>query len=86
MGKNKKHGNNFNLVGKNIKKFRKNSNITQEALCARMQTLGFQLSRSDISKIETSKKFITDYELYGFSLALKVPISDFFEDITFDLL
>ena len=39
-----------NITGKNIKKIRKEKKITQEDLCARMQILGFKISRSDISK------------------------------------
>ena len=50
--------NSMNIVGKNIKKIRKDKNVTQEDLCARMQVMGFKLSRSDISKLENGKRFI----------------------------
>ena len=39
--------NSLNIAGNNIKQIRKDKKITQEDLCARMQVLGFKISRSD---------------------------------------
>jgi len=69
----------LNIAGKNIKKIRKEKKITQEELCARMQVMGFKISRSDISKLENGKRFINDVEILGFSDALKVPILDLYK-------
>lgn len=80
MRKSKINNQIFNITGKNIKSIRKNKKITQEDLCARMQILGYQISRSDISKLENQKKFITDFEIYGFAKALKVSILDLFSE------
>jgi hypothetical protein len=44
-----------------------------------MQVLGFKLSRSDISKLENGKRFITDTEVLGFSKALRVSILDLYK-------
>lgn len=71
--------NSMNIVGKNIKKIRKDKNVTQEDLCARMQVMGFKLSRSDISKLENGKRFINDIEIVGFTDALKVSILDLYK-------
>ena len=71
--------NSMNIVGKNIKKIRKDKNVTQEDLCARMQVMGFKLSRSDISKLENDKRFINDIEIVGFAEALKVSILDLYK-------
>ena len=78
MKKSKITNNIYNICGKNIKKIRKEQKITQDELCARMQVMGYQISRSDISKLENGKKFITDFEVFGFSKALKVSILDLF--------
>lgn len=78
MRKNNKFTNSYNVIEKNIKNIRKNNQLTQENLCARMQIMGFQISRSDISKLENGKKIITDFEIIGFSKALKVSILDLF--------
>lgn len=69
----------MNIAGKNIKQIRKEKKITQEELCARMQIMGFKLSRSDISKLETGKRFINDIEIVGFAKALKISILDLFK-------
>ena len=80
MRSSKVNDNIYNITGKTIKKIRKMLGITQEDLCARMQVLEYQISRSDISKLENGKKFITDFEVYGFANALKVSILDLFSE------
>lgn len=79
MRKNNNYTNSYNVIGKNIQSLRKNNKITQEELCARMQVLGYQISRSDISKLENGKKIIADFEIIGFAKALKVSILDLFD-------
>ena len=69
----------YNITGKNIKNIRKKSKITQEDLCARMQVLGYQISRSDISKLENGKRYISNFEVEGFAEVLKVSILDLFQ-------
>ena len=81
MRKSKKINDSYNLLGENIKKIRKSQNITQEDLCARMQVMGYQISRSDISKLENGKKLIADFEIIGFTKALKVDISELFNGL-----
>lgn len=81
MQKNKKFNDSYNITGNNILRIRKEKKVTQEDLCARMQVMGYQISRSDISKLENGKKFIADFEVYGFAKALKVSISDLFDGI-----
>ena len=74
MYKVNKFNGNYNVIGSNIKKIRKKNKISQEALCARLQVLGYDINRSDISKIENGKKFVADFEVFGFSKALKVTL------------
>ena len=45
-----------------------------------MQVMGYQISRSDISKIENGKKFIADFEVLGFANALKISILDLYQE------
>lgn len=74
MYKVNKFNGNYNIIGSKIREIRKKNKISQEDLCARLQTLGYDINRSDISKIENGKKFVADFEVYGFSKALKVAI------------
>ena len=79
MKKFNKFGDRFNIIGSKIKYIRKTEKITQEDLCARMQVLGYQISRSDISKIEPCNKFIAEVEVLGFAIALKKSILDLYD-------
>lgn len=79
MQKINKFNANLNIIGPKIKYFRKHKKITQEDLCARMQVMGYKISRSDISKIENGKKFIADFEVLGFANALKISILDLYQ-------
>lgn len=81
MHKINRYNSSINIIGNNIKKFRKNQKLSQEYLCARMQTMGYQISRSDISKIENKKKFISDFEVLGFAKALKISIEKLYEGL-----
>lgn len=81
MHKINRYNSSINIIGNNIKKFRKEQKLSQEYLCARMQTMGYQISRSDISKIENKKKFISDFEVLGFAKALKIGIEKLYENL-----
>ena len=78
MYKVNKYNGHFNVIGHKIKEIRKQNKITQEDLCARLQVLGYNMNRSDISKIENGKKFVSDFEVYGFSKALKVKLENLY--------
>ena len=79
MKKFNKFDDKFNIIGSQIKTIRKQEKITQEDLCARMQVMGYQISRSDISKIENCNKFIADFEVLGFAKALRKSVLDLYD-------
>jgi len=79
MKKFNKFDDKFNIIGSQIKSIRKQEKITQEDLCARMQVMGYQISRSDISKIENCNKFIADFEVLGFAKALRRSILELYD-------
>lgn len=81
MHKINQYQNNLNIIGSKIKELRKEQKLSQEFLCARMQTMGYKMSRSDISKIENGKKFISDFEVLGFAKAFKITISKLYEGL-----
>lgn len=81
MHKINQYNNNLNIIGGNIKMLRINRQLSQEYLCARMQTMVYKISRSDISKIENNKKFISDFEVLGFAKALKVNINNLYDGL-----
>lgn len=66
-----------NICGEQIAK-RRNTlqpSLTQEELTARVQSLGLDIDRATVAKIETKQRRVYDYELVIFAKALNVSIS-----------
>lgn len=52
-----------NIIGYKITQLRKEKNIKQKELLARLQTNGIDISPSALSKLEGQVRPVTDYEL-----------------------
>ena len=68
-----------NLVGNNVRKFRKEQKMSQQALSAKLETLAVYICRCSIARIEGGTRTVTDIELWGLSKILNKPIGEFFE-------
>ena len=66
-----------NICGEQIAKIRgsKIPIVTQEQLTAKVQSLGLDIDRAAIAKIETKQRRVYDYEVVIFAKALKVSTS-----------
>ncbi len=64
----------LNLLGANIKKFRKQKKLSQNQLA---EILDF--SREHIACIETGKEFISLRKLFLLADVLEIPVKDFFD-------
>lgn len=66
-----------NLCGFNLPRLRQRHRppLTQESLAAKIQTLGLDIDRGTIAKIETQKRRVYDFELVVIAEALRVPAS-----------
>jgi transcriptional regulator with XRE-family HTH domain len=71
---------NRNIIGKKINLIRKQKEITQEQLAARLNVQGIEIDRPMISKIEIQTREILDYEIKGIATALGVTIEDLFKE------
>lgn len=63
-----------NLCGERIRKARKEKKISQQDFAARLQTEGVLIERDSISKIESGKRFVADYELVIMAKVLNVSV------------
>ena len=65
-----------NILGDRVKSARKlvKPEITQLDLVARLQVLGMKIDQSGVSKIETGKRPVLDYEVVALAEALKVSV------------
>lgn len=63
---------NRNIIGSRLKTARLKSNLTQQQLSARLETMAVYIDRASISKIEQQRRIVTDYELLALCEILKV--------------
>jgi transcriptional regulator with XRE-family HTH domain len=63
---------NRNIIGSRLKTARLKSNLTQQQLSAKLETMAVYIDRASISKIEQQKRIVTDYELLALCEILKV--------------
>lgn len=75
-----------NLFGDIIKKKRQILELSQEDLVAKLNLLGLEINQSDLSRIESFKRPIYDYELYCICKVLEIDINCFISCNTTDLL
>ena len=65
-------------IGKNIKNLREKANMTQDALAAKLQLFGCDITRSAIAKIEVGQRHIYPDEIILIKEILKVSYEDIF--------
>ncbi|MCI0438611.1 MAG: helix-turn-helix domain-containing protein [Chloroflexi bacterium] len=72
-----------NIVGPRIReaRHREGRKVTQQELAARLQTLGVDLDRTAISKIESGRRPITDVEIVAICKALGVRVASLFPEV-----
>ncbi len=65
-----------NIVGRRVKIARKKSKkpITQQDLSARLGVMGVNIDRVSISKIESSNRYVADFEVLALANALEVSV------------
>ena len=72
-------GNQMNMVGFNIRKYRKLRKMSQKELAEKLELMAIYVCRGSISRIEDKSRTVTDIELYGIAKVLNVEIKDLYE-------
>ncbi len=52
-----------NLVGERLKILRERDNLSQRDLAGKLQLIGMDMDKNVITRIETNKRYVTDFEL-----------------------
>lgn len=52
-----------NLIGERLKELRMNANMSQRDLARQLQLIGIDMDKNVITRIETNKRYVTDFEL-----------------------
>ncbi len=68
----------YNIIGKNVEKLRKERNIKQKDFIAQMQLLGCDINPTSYSKLEGQFRNATDKEIYVIAKILNVSIETLF--------
>lgn len=63
-----------NICGERLREARVIQRLRQEDLAAKIQTMGANLERDSISRIEIGTRFVSDFELKVFAKALGVSV------------
>ena len=74
-------GEKMNLVGKQVRRFRVEQQMSQQQLSAKLETLAGYICRGSVSRIEDQTRTVSDIELWGLAKILEKPIQSFFEDV-----
>lgn len=70
--------NNYRNISRNkLRELRKASKLSQQALAEKLQLNGIDLTSKEISKIETNKRLVQDFELFAFAKLFNVPVDEF---------
>ena len=64
-----------NVVGPQVRKRRRNLDLKQTNLAARLQILGWEIDRAGVSKIESQFIWVSDFEMLYLSEALKIEVT-----------
>ena len=67
-----------NMVGENVRKFRTEKGMSQQALSNKLELLAIYVCRGSISRIEDKQRTVTDIELYGIAKVLGVSIDELY--------
>ena len=67
-----------NIVGPATRRLRVEAGLTQEAMAARCQLAGWDISRAGLSKIEAGLRLVIDAELLVLARVLDVPVADLY--------
>ncbi len=69
-----------NLIGKNLKRLRKNLNMSQQELSNKLELLGVYVCRGSVSRIEDYSRTVTDIELYAIASVLGVDTKELYSE------
>ena len=73
-----------NLIGPQVRRLRTEAGLSQEALAAKLQLAGWDISRGGLSKVEASLRRVNDAELWILAKCLARPIAALFPAEPFD--
>ncbi len=66
------NANGKNLIGERLKELRNKNNLSQRDLASKLQLIGIDMDKNVITRIETNKRYVTDFELQALKQVFSV--------------
>ena len=80
-----KYNDKLNVSSKKIKELRIKNHLSLSGLSTNLALMGIDISKPSLHKLETGKRILKDYELFGLSHIFKVPIEELLGDFISEL-
>lgn len=71
---------NKNIIGQNIKKFRRAKKMSQPEICRQLDLLCVTMYNCDIYEIEYGKKTVKDFEVLAFCKVLGITLEELYSN------
>ena len=71
----------INVIGKLLKEYRTNQNMSYESLSAKLELMGISIHKQSLYDIENNKRTVKDYELFGIAYVLGIDVNDLLSDM-----
>lgn len=65
-----------NICGKNVARFRKEINISQNELAHKLQLEGIEVEKNSVQRLEAGQRFVTDIEVIAFAKVFNKSIEE----------
>ena len=79
------YDNNKNVIHARLRYFRRKQGLTQAQVVAKLQVMNVNIDQQMLSRIETNRRIVTDYELVCFCRVLGVEekslLKDFYQKL-----
>ena len=69
----------MNIIGPQVQSIRESQDLTQDQIAARLNQLGWDISRGTYAKIECQRRQVSDREIALLAKCLKVTVAVLFE-------
>ena len=73
-----------NICGANVRRLREQKKMSQDQLAAKLQTEGLSVNQNSISRIETGKRIVADFELKALVRVLGTEVDALLEEPVLD--
>ena len=69
-----------NICGQHVRGIREKKHMTQEQFAAKLQVEGLSVNQNSISRIETGKRIVADFELKIIAKVLNVDVNELLKE------